>query len=460
MKKYIIILNLFICQSLFSQESDSIKIIEGLLPKIASLQVDSLFVKADDWVYNEDSNEIYILRGDSLFSSPIKQIKWKFLGNDSVWRGKQIFKVYKDDQKLAVFFISNIESSKSPPLLWFLGKSSKPFSPANQIPSNTWRLFPKQKIKPDHQGLFVEIKQSYRDVESRKITFDSSAIYWLDLKKQIFTRLPFTVFPDFYDETLRYAYFPTGKRFYPKEGNEYSTFHRYDTKSGNIERDLPDPWLNTPSSTLSINYWDERPSFDLLNRFEKKIYSIFENKSSKVINCMVFSNGNSLVSFIEKDKNFIDRYGYGNVLLNFHEKNEWIDIFKNIRRKPNSIIVDSNEVFDLKIMDFTGFIHSPVCWVRIKQGFMAKSREEKGKNLELDNYWDTMRYSGIGPVPLDTLVRYGFLWENGQLVFIDTSFLGKHSHSFQTLIFNPSGVILGRDWNSGNLRWWSFDIPK
>lgn len=230
-----------------TQETALPRLVEAPLPDTATLQVDSAFVSADDWYFSGETDAIYLLRGDSLFASPAKPLRWQYLGADPAWRGRTIFRVYNAGKGIAVLFTCmdpETEVGKAP-VLWFSGKKPIVFSPATPVTGHRWQLIP-EPVFPGNSGCFLYLHQDSLDWETRNSPFDSTAIYWLSLTGRTLTRLPFSQKPEFYDTSMRYAFFQTGHRRYPEENQFYPTFHRFDTYSGKIEAGVPDLRLKEP----------------------------------------------------------------------------------------------------------------------------------------------------------------------------------------------------------------------
>lgn len=259
LKHFFFLIALSLTTAACTQETALPQLVEAPLPDTATLQVDYAFVTADNWYFSGETDAIYLLRGDSLFASPVKPLRWQWLGADPAWRGRTIFRVYKAGKGIAVLFTymePETETGKVP-LLWFSGQQTVAFSPAPPRPGHRWQLIP-EPVLPGNKGLFLYLHQDSIDWETRNRSFDSTAIYWLSLTGRALTRLPFRQKPEYYDTSMRFAFFATGHRLYPEENQFHPTFHRFDTQSGKIDPGVPDLRLKEPWCMFHGDPWDER----------------------------------------------------------------------------------------------------------------------------------------------------------------------------------------------------------
>lgn len=495
-------------------------------PDTAALRVDSALVPADDWHFSAETGEIFLLRADSLFSSPVKPLRWQFRGADPAWRGRAVFRVCQSGGGIAVLFTAadTLMELVRAPLLWFSGKKTAEFSPAAPAAGHRWQLIP-GPVLPDNRGLFLYLRQY---VETPKTAFDSTAIYWLGLQRDTLIRLPFQHVPAFYDTTLCYAFFQTGSRYYPEEEQSFPSFHRFDTQSGAILPGVPDPRLREPWCLFRCDPWDERPclvekwtrqqskkgmmdaGFEGIRlpdgsfiRFDLPRFKTWDQETADSMwtDAMIFQHagtdknlyfraggalyrvaasagagavclGSALYQFgafpngagflYSQSDEDARRLGYqtGNLFLFDVSGKERMDLFAHLRRAPGNRPDEAREVFGVNMMDVAGFLPSPVRLCKIWQGFMPKQAGAQDKTPTVDQQRADFRsFGGVAPLPLDRMERHALLYQDGRFIFVDLSFPGKHESDFQTLLFHPSGAILARDWRSGNLRWWGFEIP-
>ncbi len=495
-------------------------------PDTAALRVDSALVPADDWHFSAETGEIFLLRADSLFSSPVKPLRWQFRGADPAWRGRAVFRVCQSGGGIAVLFTAadTLMELVRAPLLWFSGKKTLEFSPAAAAAGHRWQLIP-GPVLPDNRRLFLYLRQFG---ETPKTAFDSTAIYWIGLRQDTLIRLPFQQIPEFYDTTLRYAFFQTGARYYPEEEQYFPTFHRFDAQSGAILPGVPDPRLREPWCLFRCDPWDERPclvekwtrqqskngmtnagfegirlSDGSFRHFDLPRVKTWDQETadSAWTDAMIFQHagpgknlffstgqalymvaktgdaravyqGSALYQFgafpngagfwYSQSDEDVRRLGYqtGNLYLFGASGKARMDMFALLRREQKNPLYEAREVFGVNMMDVAGFLPSPVRLCKIWQGFMPKQPGAQDKNRAAGQSRADFRSSrGMEPLPMDRIERRALLYQDGRLIFVDLSFPGKHESDFETLLFHPSGAILARDWRSGNLRWWGFEIP-
>lgn len=518
-------------------------LVDAPRPDTTVLRVDSVLIHADDWYFSGETGEIFLLRSDSLFSSPAKPLRWQFRGANAAWQDMHIFRVYRAGAgSIAVLFTYSDDEKETgkAPLWWFSGGKTEQFSPALPRDGHRWVLLP-QPVLPDNRGLFLYLRQESIDRKNRNIPFDSTAIYWLDLQEHSLTRLPFVQIPEFYDTTMRYAYFLTGHRYYPEEEQAFSTFHRFDTYMGAVAPDVADPRLTSPWNLFRCDPWDDRPC--LVERWGRKpsgkgsfeprlkgfyapnghfipfdmtwakvwhaevadslpletgidrlstahnnlvfsvggaVYLASETTQlrpvrlcSSSLSFGVFQNGAGLIHHERGAPMYSDNFRPGALFLYDPSGRTQMDIFKRLRRKPDNPAFEDRETISLEaFMDVAGFSPAPLQLIRIWQAFipppgkwtapaLLPQKKETGHQIE-DYTSDSHTLSAFGTPPryVNGLERYAFLHQDGRLTFAGLGFLGADWADFQTLLFHPSGAILARDWNSGNLRWWGFEIPK
>jgi len=516
-----------------TEEAALPRLVEAPLPDTATLQVDSAFIPAADWYFSGETDKIYLLRGDSLFVSPAKPLRWQWLGADPSWHGRTIFRVYKTDMGVAVLFTfadDETETGKAP-LLWFSGQKTEEFSPATPVAGHRWQLIP-EPVLPGNKGLFLYLCQDSINGVSRQISFLVTTMYWLSLADRTLTRLPFQQKPEFYDTSMRFAFFQTGSRLYPEENQFHPTFHRFDTHSGKIDADVPDLRLKASWCIFHCDPWDERPClierwgtrenrtgfllpgacveglrlpdgrFIRLELPRRRIWDQVTPDSLWADAYMIqYSDSGENLFFSTADPHriyvaskqdgaraelleaplHINRFGAfpngrcytyskakedpptpfisGSLFLYDRAENTRIDMFKHLRRAPTNPDTEVREVFEFNTIDIAGFLPSPVQLCKIRQGFIPKLLEKKANDSVANENWTHGFGYMTDPLSRDRMSRYAFLHQDGRLTLIDLPFLNEQGFDFQTLLFHPSGAILARDWHSGNLKWWGFEVP-
>lgn len=172
-----------------------------------------------------------------------------------------------------------------------------------------------------------------------------------------------------------------------------------------------------------------------------------------------FNNGNALIFVNNRQLPYPTNVDgkRGKLYLLSHADDTWIDLSGQLQRHTDNPVYDPDEVFLFRQVEQAD-TRSTVTLGWIEQGFLPLPPALAGQNPKLDQYWERMKWSGVGPRLMERVARYALIREDGQLYLFDLPFI-EHPFDFSRLLFHPSGILLGHDYQSGDLHWWRFDLP-